>query len=40
MRKEDKDLKVLLDKALAEIIKDGTFKTIAAKYFDFDIYGK
>ena len=40
MRKEDKDLKALLDKALAEIIKDGTFKKLAAKYFDFDIYGK
>ena len=40
VRKEDKDLKVLLDKALAEIIKDGTFKKLAAKYFDFDIYGK
>lgn len=40
MRKEDKELKVLLDKALGEMIKDGTYKQIAKKYFDFDIYGE
>ncbi len=38
IRKEDKDLKELLNKALAEVIADGTYKKVQAKYFDFDIY--
>ena len=40
MRKGEKDLKELIDKALAAMIKDGTYGKIAKKYFDFDIYGK
>jgi lysine-arginine-ornithine-binding protein len=40
LRKEDGDLKAELNKALAAVIKDGTYKKIAAKYFDFDIYGE
>lgn len=40
LRKEDAALKEKLNKALADMIKDGTYATIAKKYFDFDIYGK
>ena len=40
LRKEDAALKAQLNKALADMIKDGTYATIAKKYFDFDIYGK
>lgn len=40
VRKEDKDLKTALNKALVAIRKDGTYKKINAKYFPFDIYGK
>ena len=40
LRKEDSALKAQLNKALADMIKDGTYATIAKKYFDFDIYGK
>ena len=39
LRKGDTDLKNALNKGLAEILKDGTYQTIAKKYFDFDIYG-
>ncbi len=39
MRKEDTDLKAKVDKAIADIIKDGTYKKIEKKYFDFDVYG-
>ncbi|HZZ11925.1 MAG TPA: ABC transporter substrate-binding protein [Paraburkholderia sp.] len=40
MRKEDTDLKAKVDTAIASIIKDGTYKKIEKKYFDFDVYGK
>ena len=40
MRKGDKDLKELINKALAAMIKDGSYDKIAKKFFDFDIYGK
>jgi polar amino acid transport system substrate-binding protein len=39
IRKEDSDLREKLNKAIAEIRADGTYKTINAKYFDFDVYG-
>ncbi|CAG9227840.1 lysine/arginine/ornithine ABC transporter periplasmic binding protein [Paraburkholderia tropica] len=39
LRKEDTDLKAKIDKAIADMIKDGTYKKIEAKYFDFDVYG-
>jgi len=39
MRKEDSDLKAKVDKAIADMIKDGTYKKLERKYFDFDIYG-
>jgi lysine/arginine/ornithine transport system substrate-binding protein len=39
LRKEDTDLKEKLDTAIAAMIKDGTYKRVADKYFDFDVYG-
>jgi lysine/arginine/ornithine transport system substrate-binding protein len=39
LRKGDTDLKNALNKGLAEILKDGTYQTLAKKYFDFDVYG-
>ncbi|GAA3608649.1 MAG: lysine/arginine/ornithine ABC transporter substrate-binding protein [Gibbsiella quercinecans] len=39
LRKGDTELKTALDKAFAEMRKDGTYDTIAKKYFDFDVYG-
>jgi lysine/arginine/ornithine transport system substrate-binding protein len=39
LRKEDTDLKAKIDKAIADMIKDGTYKKLEAKYFDFDVYG-
>jgi lysine-arginine-ornithine-binding protein len=39
LRKSDSDLKNALNSALADLLKDGTYQTIAKKYFDFNIYG-
>ncbi|MGA2079642.1 MAG: transporter substrate-binding domain-containing protein [Holophaga sp.] len=39
VRKEDTALQQKLNKALAEIRKDGTYNKIAKKYFSFDPYG-
>jgi lysine/arginine/ornithine transport system substrate-binding protein len=39
IRKGDTDLKNALNDALANLLKDGTYQTIAKKYFDFNIYG-
>ena len=39
LRKEDADLKTKIDKAIADIIKDGTYKKLENKYFTFDVYG-
>ena len=39
LRKEDTDLKAKIDQAIADMIKDGTYKKLEAKYFDFDVYG-
>ena len=38
VRKEDGELKDMLNKALAEIIADGTYKKINDKYFPFSVY--
>ncbi len=38
MRKEDTDLKEMFNKALAEILADGTYKKINDHYFPFSIY--
>lgn len=40
IRKEDKDLAELLNKAIATIRANGTYKTVQDKYFDFDVYGE
>ncbi|MCI0735503.1 MAG: transporter substrate-binding domain-containing protein [Beijerinckiaceae bacterium] len=37
LRKEDKTLKVMFEKALDSCLADGTFARISAKYFDFKI---
>ncbi|WP_143331647.1 MULTISPECIES: ABC transporter substrate-binding protein [Burkholderia] len=39
MRKEDADLKAKIDQAIADMLKDGTYKTLEKKYFGFDVYG-
>ncbi len=39
VRKQDKDLQALFNKAIDAIRADGTYKRINDKYFDFDIYG-
>lgn len=38
LRKEDKELKEMFNKAIAEVLADGTYKKVQAKFFDFDIY--
>ena len=40
VRKEDKDLTALLNKGIADIRANGTYKKINDKYFDFDAYGE
>ncbi|TDR73254.1 ABC transporter substrate-binding protein [Paludibacterium purpuratum] len=40
LRKEDTALKAAIDKAIAAMLKDGTYKKIEKKYFSFDVYGK
>ncbi|HVZ13336.1 MAG TPA: lysine/arginine/ornithine ABC transporter substrate-binding protein [Bauldia sp.] len=39
VRKEDTDLKELLNKGIADIRANGTYKQIQDKYFKFDVYG-
>ncbi|SON56449.1 ABC transporter arginine-binding protein 1 precursor [Hartmannibacter diazotrophicus] len=39
VRKEDADLKEMLNKAIDQIRADGTYKKINDAYFDFDVYG-
>lgn len=38
IRKEDADLKALIDKGIADIRADGTYEKINAKYFPFSLY--
>jgi len=38
LRKEDNDLRLQINKAIAEMLKDGTYQRISKKYFSFDIY--
>jgi polar amino acid transport system substrate-binding protein len=38
VRKADADLKAMFNKAIDEIRKDGTYKKINDKYFEFDVY--
>lgn len=37
MRKGDDSLRSRVNEALAEMIEDGSYATMAAAYFDFDI---
>ncbi len=39
IRKEDKDLVALFNKAIDTIRANGTYKAIQDKYFDFNVYG-
>jgi histidine transport system substrate-binding protein len=39
LRKEDNELKEAINKAFADMRKDGTYDKIAKKYFDFNVYG-
>lgn len=39
LRKDDAALKENIDKAITSMRADGTYQKIAAKYFDFDVYG-
>jgi len=40
IRKKDKDLVELFNKAIVQIRSDGTYQKIQDKYFDFDVYGE
>lgn len=40
MRKQDTRLKTEVNAAIKAVHADGTYKKIAAKYFDFDVYGQ
>ena len=39
VRKDEPALKAKINSAIAEIIANGTYKKIEAKYFNFDVYG-
>ena len=38
LRKDDAELKALFDTAIEDVVGDGTYARIRAKYFDFEIY--
>ncbi len=40
LRKGEEKLKGDINAALSSVMQDGTYKTISAKYFDFDIMPK
>ncbi|MFW6324978.1 MAG: ABC transporter substrate-binding protein [Desulfovibrionales bacterium] len=40
LRKEDDKLRERFNEALAEILANGTYEKINAKYFDFNVYGE
>lgn len=39
VRKDDDELRKMLNEAIKQIRSDGTYQKINAKYFDFDVYG-
>jgi lysine/arginine/ornithine transport system substrate-binding protein len=39
IRKDEPDLKKQIDASIAAIIKNGTYKKIESKYFNFNVYG-
>ena len=38
IRKNEPELKAKIDKAIAAIIANGTYKKIESRYFNFDVY--
>ena len=38
LRKEDNELREMFNKAIEDVVSDGTYARIRAKYFDFEIY--
>ncbi|MEK8004826.1 transporter substrate-binding domain-containing protein, partial [Burkholderia contaminans] len=38
LRKEDTDLKLKINQALADMHKDGTYDRLSHKYFAFSVY--
>ncbi|MFA0124755.1 ABC transporter substrate-binding protein, partial [Vibrio sp. 10N.261.48.A2] len=40
LRKQDKDLTKQLDAAILSLREKGIYQDIAAKYFNYDVYGK
>jgi arginine/ornithine transport system substrate-binding protein len=40
IRKQDKDLVEMFNKAIDKIRADGTYKQIQDRYFDFNVYGE
>ncbi|GAM62269.1 lysine-arginine-ornithine-binding periplasmic protein precursor [Vibrio ishigakensis] len=40
VRKQDKDLTEKLNKAIEALRANGEYQTIAAKYFNYDVYGE
>lgn len=39
LRKEDNELREVLNKVFVEMRVDGIYEKLAKKYFDFDVYG-
>lgn len=39
LRKGQDELKAAVNKAIADMLADGTYDTLAKKHFDFDVYG-
>jgi lysine/arginine/ornithine transport system substrate-binding protein/histidine transport system substrate-binding protein len=37
LRKDDPQLREMINQAIADMIKDGTYQKIERRYFDFDI---
>ena len=40
VRKQDQDLKQMLNKAIAELRENGQYKAVNDKYFEYDVYGE
>lgn len=40
VRKQDKDLKAMLDQAILDLRESGKYQEVNNKYFDYDVYGK
>ncbi|MFC0180752.1 lysine/arginine/ornithine ABC transporter substrate-binding protein [Thorsellia kenyensis] len=40
LRKGQDELKLAVNKAISDMVADGTYDKLASQYFDFDVYGK